>query len=119
MRYVSEILSGATLDEFTATASKEQIIELRTSASVAIVEEKRIRDSGQDTKDRRKYIGFLSATIQECDKKLSLLKLNKKQANKDFCLLLREYELFRKLTRETVGSSTYSQILDKMEANLK
>jgi hypothetical protein len=119
MRYVNDILFGTTLDEFTAKANKEQIIELRTSASVAIVEEKRIRDTGLDTKDRRKYIGFLSAVIQECDKKLSLFKLNKKQANKDFSLLLSEYGLFRKLTREAVGNSVYSQILNKMKANLK
>jgi hypothetical protein len=119
MRYVNDILDGKRLDEFTSTATKDQLIELRTSASIGIGIEKRARDSGQDTHERRKYIAFLSAAIQESDKALAALKKTSRDARKDFALLFNEYELFRKLTKSIAGNDIYSEIINKLENELK
>ena len=112
MRYVNEILDGRTIDEFITVSSRDQISELRASASIGMTKEKQIRDTDGDTPRRRKYIAFLSATIQECDKALRELNATEKKINRDFDALRDEYSLFKNATLAVVGNKVYSKILE-------
>ena len=108
MKHVNEILDGKKLDEFIYESDKEKILELRASASIAFGAEKRIRDSGGNTEQRRKYIGFLSAIIQEGDKHLALTKKRHKRTSED------DYKQFERLTKEIAGDAVYQKIIEAM-----
>ena len=114
MKHVNDILNGKKLDEFISESDKNKILELRASASIAFGSEKRIRDSGGDTEQRRKYIVFLSAVIQECDKHLSLTKNRQKRTNDEYRALEDDYKQFERLTREIAGETAYQKIIEAM-----
>lgn len=115
MKSVNDILNGKKLNEHLQTASRAEVLELRYSASVCMGLEKQIRDSGHNTEKTRKYICFLSAVIQECDKSLALLKKVKAKQRADLAALAAEYDAFKKLTRSIAGNSMYSQILSQIK----
>lgn len=114
MKHVNEILDGKKLDEFISESDKDKILELRASASIAFGAEKRIRDSGGNTERRRKYIGFLSAIIQECDKHLALAKKRHKRTSEECKALEDDYKQFERLTREIAGEAAYQKIIEAM-----
>lgn len=117
MRYVNEILNGKKLDDFISSAGRKEILELRVSAAQAIVAEKMLRDDGDNSARRRRYIGFLSAVIQECDKSVARKKRERQVSASDFMMISDEYELFRAITKNVIGVADYEKILKIMQGD--
>lgn len=117
MRRVNEILAGKSLDDFLKDASKEQIMELRNSASFSVRFERDMQKIDRETERRSKFIGFLGAVIQECDRHLSMIKLKNKQRLDEIISIKDEYKRFKKLTLEIAGTSTYQMILSKLKVS--
>jgi hypothetical protein len=115
---VNGILGGLRLDDFLKSATREQVLELRASASAGLTAEKKILSADGLAKNQ-KYINFLSAVIQECDKTMAIAKKSKLKLNGDFLAVVSEYEKFRRITKSVAGDAAYSEIIKQLEKELE
>ena len=118
MKMVNDILGGLKLNDFLKSATRDQVLELRTSASVGLIAEKKMLNADGLAKNQ-KYINFLSAAIQECDKTMAIAKKSKLKLNGDFLAAVSEYEKFRKITKRVAGDVAYSEIIKQLEKEIE
>lgn len=118
MKMVNDILGHLKLNDYLSQATRDQVLELRTSASVGLIAEKKILNADFFAKNQ-KYINFLSAVIQECDKTMAMAKKSKLKLNGDFLAVVNEYEKFRRITKSVAGDAVYSEIIKQLEKELE
>lgn len=118
MKMVNDILGHLKLNDYLSQATRDQVLELRTSASVGLSAEKKMLNADGFARNQ-KYINFLSAVIQECDKTMAMAKKSKLKLNGDFLAAVNEYEKFRRITKSVAGDAAYSEIIKQLEKELE
>jgi len=106
---VRDILQDKKLDDYTSTATREQLIELRNVASVQLGKQKLLEVNNQSA--LQKYINFLSAVIQECDTAIAKQKVGNKNKMAELIETAEKFKKFKRLVCNRVGQAAYQELL--------
>jgi flagellar biosynthesis chaperone FliJ len=111
---VREILQEKKLDEYTSTATREQLIELRNAASVQLGKQKLLTETSPKQLELQKYINFLSAVIQECDTAIAKQKVGNKNKMAELIETAEKFKKFKRLVCNRVGQAAYQELLKEL-----
>jgi len=109
---VRDILQDKKLDDYTSTATREQLIELRNVASVQLGKQKLLEVNNQSA--LQKYINFLSAVIQECDTAIAKQKVGNKNKMAELIETAEKFKKFKRLVCNRVGQAAYQELLKEL-----
>jgi len=109
---VRDILQDKKLSEYTSTATREQLIELRNVASVQLGKQKLLEVNNQSA--LQKYINFLSAVIQECDTAIAKQKIGNKNKMAELIETAEKFKKFKQLVCKRFGSIAYQELLKEL-----
>jgi hypothetical protein len=108
---VRDILQEKTLNEYTASATREQLIELRNAASVQLGSLKLLPNAPQ------KRINFLSAVIQECDTAIAKQKIGNKNKMAELIETAEKFKKFKRLVCKRFGPIAYQELLQELHSD--
>jgi flagellar biosynthesis chaperone FliJ len=113
---VRDILQEKKLDDYTSTATREQLIELRTAASIELSKQKSYKIAGV-IDARRRFINFLSAVIQECDTAIAKQKIGNKNKMAELIETAEKFKKFKKLVCKRFGPIAYQDLLKELHSD--
>lgn len=111
---VRDILQEKTLSEYTSTATREQLIELRNVASVQIGKQRILNETAPNKESAQKYTNFLSAVIQECDTAIAKQKVGNKNKMAELIETAEKFKKFKRLVCNRVGQAAYQELLKEL-----
>lgn len=111
---VRDILQEKTLNEYTASATREQLIELRNVASVRLGKQRLLTETSPKQLELQKYINFLSAVIQECDTAIAKQKIGNKNKMAELIETAEKFKKFKRIVCNRVGQSAYQDLLKEL-----
>jgi len=109
---VRDMLQEKKLDEYTSTATREQLIELRNVASVQLGKQRLLEAKNQPA--LQKHINFLSAVIQECDTAIAKQKIGNKNKMTELIETAEKFKKFKRLVCNRVGQAAYQELLKEL-----
>ncbi len=109
---VRDILQEKKLDDYTSTATREQLIELRNVASVQLGKQRLLEANNQPA--LQKHINFLSAVIQECDTAIAKQKIGNKNKMAELIETAETFKKFKRLVCKRFGPIAYQELLKEL-----
>jgi hypothetical protein len=111
---VRDILQEKKLDDYTSTATRGQLIELRNVASVQIGKQRILNETAPDKRAAQKYTNFLSAVIQECDTAIAKQKIGNKNKMAELIETAEKFKKFKQLVCKRFGPIAYQELLKEL-----